>query len=125
MLARRIYFSTALTASKCQDVARPPNDGCENAIAIISNAVPAGYDTIGAFPDFSEPTCSVSNVVRGIWFKFTPSNDMIVKVTTSAVTFVHTIAIFTGSCGNVACFDNGATSGSTLSRTWAGKAGQQ
>jgi hypothetical protein len=113
--------------SNCQDAPRPPNDSCENAIAITSNAIPQGYDTIGAFSDFTAPqTCFVNNVVRGIWFKFTPSNDRIFTVTTSAGTFFHRINIFTGpSCGNLGCFDAVASgSFSTLSIKWAGKAGQ-
>ena len=111
-----------------QDVARPPNDSCENAVAIISNDTPKGYDTIGAFPDFTAiETCTVENDVRGVWFKFTPLNDRIVTVKTSAGTFPHRIAIFTGAtCGNIGCSRNiGSGSYITLPITWDVKAGQQ
>ena len=113
---------------KRQDVARPPNDSCENAVAIISNDTPMGYNTIGAFSDFTVPlTCSVNDEVRGVWFKFTPLNDRIVTVKTSAGTFPHRIAIFTGAtCGNIGCFRNiGSGSYITLPITWDAKAGQQ
>ena len=114
--------------SNCQDVPRPPNDSCENAVAITSNAIPQGYASTGAFADFTATTCTVESVSRGIWFKFTPASDRIYTVATSAATFFHRIVIFTGtSCGNLACFDaitGGNFFAPALSITWAGKAGQ-
>ncbi len=88
------------------DICPPSNDDCATAIAIVCNADPETYSSIGSTAT-NTTTCSFGNA--GLWFTFTgDGNDITFK---SIATFDHAISINTGSCDdltNVGCTDSPA-----------------
>lgn len=76
----------------------PPNDACENATAINFQSTGYPVNTVAALTDFNDETCNVRPNVRGVWYKYRPSENMNITLKTSGK-FYHQIAVFNGeSC---------------------------
>ncbi len=82
----------------------PDNDLCENAIALSCNDTIFGT-TIGALQDSS---CGFSNGQRtGVWYTLNLAQFSNVQLETcvTGTNYNTDISVFTGSCGNLDCFD--------------------
>ncbi|NEN25082.1 hypothetical protein G3O08_16400 [Cryomorpha ignava] len=106
-----------LTTNFAQLICPVTNDECADALPLPCNGsylgtnIGATVDTVGCAP--------FGNGAPGVWFTYTPTAQTIVTLATCdpQTTFDTDLTVFTGTCGELTCFDGfgfgGYTDGST------------
>ncbi len=72
----------------------PPNDACENALALADNE-PYQLNTLGATENEAPPACQ-ENFGKGVWFRYTPARDGPVLVSTCGSDFDTVVQVYEG-----------------------------
>lgn len=104
-----IPLAGALLANICVG-AQLPNDRCDGA-TLLQSGVPVILSTADATDATDpEPTCGAA-FGSGVWFRFTPASNGLVRVSTCGSTFDTVLQVYTGNCNSLtpmtgACNDN-------------------
>lgn len=91
-------------------VERPTNDAFANAVVITTLPFSADLSTVNATNQTGEPMPSCSPAIgQTVWYRFTPTADMLYEFSAVGSNFDTAMAIYTGSFGSlsqVACNDD-------------------
>jgi hypothetical protein len=87
-----------------EDIPPPPNDDCNDAIAVTEGVPYVG--STGAATGVDESSCAY-NDTKDVWHSYTPNNPGLVTISLADSTFDTTLAVFDGCGGTeMACNDD-------------------
>jgi hypothetical protein len=85
---------------------RPSNNVCSGATFISTLPFSVFESNEGAVTGFVDEECGVSDVSRGLFYEFTPTEDTIAVATVSDQTFNAVLSLYRGSCEGLQCRTN-------------------
>ncbi|HYG23313.1 MAG TPA: hypothetical protein VEH04_11065 [Verrucomicrobiae bacterium] len=91
-----------------------PNDSCFDAIPLISGVPHSNRISKSTSDDDPQVGCfrHVPDLGNGVWYRFTPSSNGIVHVTTCGSDFPTTLRVYRGSCQSLTTFVDACDDGS-------------
>jgi hypothetical protein len=111
------------------------NDNCSGAIAVTCPSATNG-STVGAAPETGVPASCPSmgigdsgasnTITTGVWYQITPLSTETIYADTLTASYDSKIAVFSGTCGNLACVtvDDDIASTFHSKVAWQANAGQ-
>jgi hypothetical protein len=96
----------------------PANSYCSGATNVLGGSETAFFveeSSTLAVPSFSSLSCNIQPTHRGLWYKFSPSSNSIVRVGLSGQQASSRLSYYTGSCSTLTC--GGESGSSTVARS--------
>jgi len=106
------------------EIAPPPNDNIENAVALNRTALPyrGEFTTYGALSDFDLDACALFGDAYGVWFSYTSSVSERLSLEASTGNLNNVIGIQVQNGGNgFTCIARGSSFGTTIE--WIAESG--